>query len=88
MSFSRICNNSQVVASRSQALSMHSQENVKKTRNPFALFVMDSQLFVCIRMVFLQKVKPNASKSLQMSYDQYKCLAINKNGLRLLMNML
>ncbi len=30
----------------------------------------------------------NASKSLQMSYDHYKCLAINKNGLRLLTKML
>ena len=33
-------------------------------------------------------VKTNASKSLQMSYNHYKCLAINKNGLRLLTNML
>ena len=41
------------------------------------------QHFVCIHMV--RKVKTNASKSLQMSYDHYKCLAINKNGLRLLM---
>ena len=44
------------------------------------------QLFVRIRMV--AKVKTNAGKSLQMSYDHYKRLAINKNGLRLLMKML
>ena len=44
------------------------------------------QLFVCICTV--GKVKTNASKSLQMSYDHYKCLAINKNGLRLLTKML
>ena len=33
-------------------------------------------------------VKTNASKSRQMSYDQYICFAINKNGLGLLTNML
>ena len=44
------------------------------------------QLFVRIRMV--GKVKTNARKSPQMSYDHYKRLAINKNGLRLLMKML
>ena len=44
------------------------------------------QSFVRIRLV--GKVKTNASKSLQMSYDHYKCLAINKNGLRLLTKML
>ena len=33
-------------------------------------------------------VKTNASKSLQLSYDHYKCLAIKKNGLRLLTNTL
>ena len=37
------------------------------------------QQFVCIRMV--GKIKTNASKSLQMSYDHCKCLAINNNGL-------
>ena len=36
---------SQVLASRSHAFSMHSQENVKKNLNPFPLFVMDSQKF-------------------------------------------
>ena len=41
------------------------------------------QLFVRIRMV--GKVKTNASTSLQISYDHYKCqVTINKNGLRLL----
>ncbi len=30
----------------------------------------------------------NASQSLQMPYDHYKCLAINNNGLRLLTKML
>ena len=44
------------------------------------------QLFVRIRLD--GKVKTNASKSLQMSYDHYKFLAINKNGLRLLTKML
>ena len=29
----------------------------------------------------------NASESLQMSYDHYKCLANNKNGLRLNTNI-
>ena len=43
MSFSSICKYSQVLTSRSHAFSMRSQENVKRSRNPFALFVMDSQ---------------------------------------------
>ena len=30
----------------------------------------------------------NASESLQTSYDYYKCVVINKNGLQLLKNML
>ena len=30
----------------------------------------------------------NASESLQMSYYHYKCVAIDKNGLQLLPNML
>ena len=49
---SNICKYSQVLASRSHAFSMHSQENVKKNRNPFALFVMDSQKFTRIRKDF------------------------------------
>ena len=44
------------------------------------------QLFVHIRMV--GKVNANASKSLQVTYDHYKCPAINKNGLRSLTKML
>ena len=44
------------------------------------------QLFVRIRMV--EKVKTNARKCLQMSYDHCKCLAIHKNDLRLLTKML
>ena len=40
------------------------------------------------RSCWVRKVKRNASKCLQISYDHYKCLAINKNGLHLLMKML
>ena len=40
------------------------------------------------RSCWVRKVKTNASKCLQMSYGHYKCLAINKNGLRLLTKML
>ena len=40
------------------------------------------------RSCLVKKVKTNASKYLQMSYRHYKCLAINKNGLRLLTKML
>ena len=36
------------------------------------------------RSYWVRKVKTNASKCLQMSYGHYKCLVINKNGLRLL----
>ena len=51
----------------------------------FASFVMDSQEFAtfCLHFVWM-----NANKSLQMYYDHYKCLAINKNILRLLTKML
>ena len=50
-------------------------------RNRFDLFVMDSQALTPLHVLY-------ASKSLQMSYDHYKYLAINKNVLRLLTKML
>ena len=53
-----------------------------------SLFSFKFVHIVHIRPEFYEKVNTNASESLQMSYDQYKCLANNKNGLRLVTNML
>ena len=55
---------------------------------PISLFSFKFVLIVYIRPAFCGNVNTNASESLQMSYNHYKCLAINKNGLRLLTNML
>ena len=43
---------------------------------------------VHIRPEFYENVNTNASESLQTSYELYKYLANNKNGLRLVTNML
>ena len=48
-----------------------------------SLFSIKFVLIVHIRPAFYGNVNTNASESLQMSYDHYKCLANNKNGLRL-----
>ena len=53
-----------------------------------SLFSNKFKLIVHIRPAFYGNVNMNARESLQMPYDHYKCLAINKNGLRLLTNML
>ena len=53
-----------------------------------SLFSLKFILIIHIRSAFYRNVNTNTSKSLQTSYDHYKCLAINKNGLRLLTNML
>ena len=60
-----------------------------------SLFSFKFGLIVHIRLAFYGNVNTNASESLQTSSDHlqtsndhYKCLAINKTGLRLLTNML
>ena len=53
-----------------------------------SLFSIKFVLIVHIGPAFYGNVNTNASESLQMSYDHYKCLANNKNGLRLVTNML
>ena len=53
-----------------------------------SLFSFNFVLIVHIRPAFYGNVNKNASESLQTSYDHYKCLANNKNGLRLVTNML
>ena len=50
---------------------------------PRSLFSIKCVLIVHIRPAFHGNVNTNASESLQMSYDHYKCLANNNNGLRL-----
>ena len=45
-------------------------------------------LSVRILSLYYENINMNASESLQTSYYQYKCVAIDKNGLRLLPNML
>ena len=40
------------------------------------------------RVVYYENVTTNTIESLQPSYDHYKCVAIDKNDLRLLPNML
>ena len=45
-------------------------------------------LQICTYCHYSSNVNTNASESLQTSYDHYKCLANNKNGLRLVTNML
>ena len=62
---------------------------------PINLFSFKFGLIFHIRSEFWGNVNTNVGESLQKSYnhlqtsyDHYKCLAINKNGLRLLMNML
>ena len=46
-------------------------------------FKLPGVLIVHFRPAFYGNNNLNASKSLQMSYDHYKCPANNKNGLRL-----
>ena len=41
-----------------------------------------------ILSLYYENINTNASESLQTSYFHYKCVAIDKNGLRLLPNML
>ena len=53
---------------------------------PISLFSIKFVLFVHIRPAFYGNVNTNSSESLQMSYDHCKCLANNKNGLRLVTN--
>ena len=62
---------------------------------PVSIFSFKFRLIVHICPAFCGNVNTNASESLQTScdhlqtsYDHYKCLAINKNGLRLFANML
>ena len=55
---------------------------------PISLFSVYFLMIVRIRPVFFGNVNTNASESLQTSYDHYKCIAINKNGVRLLTNKL
>ena len=45
-------------------------------------------LIVRILSLYFKNINTNGSESLQTSCDHYKCVAIDKNGLRLLPNML
>ena len=53
-----------------------------------SLFSFNFVLIVHIRPAFYGNVNTNASESLKTSYDHYKCLANNKNDLRLVTKML
>ena len=55
---------------------------------PMNLFSNKFEPIVHICPAFYGNDNTNASESLQMSYDHYKCLANNKNGWRLVTNML
>ena len=50
--------------------------------------IIKSSLIVSIHPVFYGNINTNASLSLQTSYNHYKCIAINKNGLRLITKMM
>ena len=52
------------------------------------LFPIIMLLIVRILSLYYENINTNASESLQTSYDHNKCVAIDKNGLRLLPNML
>ena len=54
---------------------------------PISLFSFKFALILHIRPEVYENANTNASESLQMPYDHYKCLANNKNGLRLVTNM-
>ena len=57
---------------------------------------LSNQLYIFLQIcthcpfcpAFYGNVNTNARESLQTSYDHYKCLTNNKNGLRLVTNML
>ena len=53
-----------------------------------SLFSFKCVLIVHIRPEFYENVNTSASETLQTSYDHYKCLANDKNDLRLVTNML
>ena len=55
---------------------------------PISLFPIIMLLIVRILSIYYENINTNASESLQTSYDHNKCVAIDKNGLRLLPNML
>ena len=55
---------------------------------PMSLCFIKFVLIIHMRPSFYGNVITNASESLQMSYDYYKCLANNKNGLRFVTKML
>ena len=49
---------------------------------PISLFPIILILIVHILSLYYENIKTNASESLQSSYDHYKCVAIDQNGLR------
>ena len=53
-----------------------------------AYFPSNLYLLSTFRPAFYGNANTNASESLQTSYDHYKCLTNNKNGLRLVTNIL
>ena len=61
---------------------------ISASRCPMSLFSFKHVLIVHIRHEFYENVNTNASTSLQTSYDHYKCIANNKNDLRLVTNMM
>ena len=49
---------------------------------PISLFLIILILIVCILSLYNVNINTHASESLQTSYDHYKCVAIDQNGLR------
>ena len=49
---------------------------------PISLFPIILILIVRILSLYYENINTNASESLQTSYDHYKCVAIDQNGLR------
>ena len=46
------------------------------------LFPIILMLIVRIILLYYENINMNASESLQTSYDHYKCVPIDQNGLR------
>ena len=55
---------------------------------PVSLFLILMLFIVRILSLYYENINTNASESLQTSYGHYKCVAIDKNVVRLLPNML
>ena len=72
------------VVTRRAAIALQQEEQERRQQQPQRRRRSQRRQRSC----WVRKVKTNASKCLHMSYGHYKCLAINKNGLRLFTKML